>query len=899
MARSLRIALLLFGLVACAVAQEPGDDSPVLSADPKDAVTATSGQTDPKIATTDKEQASLDNLIQNAPKATVPAADVPVTTVAQCAKRSAARVGIEAPTLLCSQIFADAERNVLNPTDFKPEDPCMPQIAADNLAKKTFAEQANGLITAVKGLYDATNGFKLANTRWIARKDVAKRLVSLGAITRADGQKYSLDDCPGPLCWDQSVCLLPEEAQEMAQQTVLIGVVKTWDDQKPGGFAQLNAGHTQPPNGNKNFPSVCSTTYQNPETCPWMRPAHSKSPGCLQGVLVVNPNLPTCLRQGVFRTPGKQYPIHVRLSNSDGPMSAARRDMVLQNWCASDRLPNSRGFAVKVMGWRPDGNAGGDLGEFSSTKVDSFYPHNTVDFHFLLAKLHSLNVPVDRLFFHLGTLQATQELRINDSTCFDILGKIKEAVFADEGRFAALLGPAGAAQDAAKAAALNVLNGIAPSSAFQKLMVQQAAMAKEPFAKFVQGYLSDSLKLAMTDPFQEEWFSQSTYGFGRPADSAGKSLPDQYFPAKFKLEPCKPRAAADFTKRYAEIAKGNAGNWFDGAIAQQVADRLAASGACMAMKVQFWDADAVNAQGKKDAVDDDVEWQSQYQKDPIAYLLFPKGSKLIRKDPDTLCHDCVLGDGFRVVGAASGAAAVTLALRRNYMKECDMFQWAPWNHIDAHRPLGWTMGLRRIVYPAVFRDRQFRSNPTESKVTIASVGGEDRISRDIDSTEWAGFKLGGGLKWNGPTSEVTFADGTKINVAELFNAGDPAITALGDAKGLLKPLDAATRTAEIANAKTNAVASTTLVGRSSAREGELNSDNSTGTPAWVWVILVIGVLIAVALAIVGIAVIMRARANLALAAAQAQKSTLSAETQTRQNPYVRRASRRSRTNVKH
>jgi len=211
------------------------------------------------------------------------------------------------------------------------------------------------------------------------------------------------------------------------------------------------------------------------------------------------------------------------------------------------------------------------------------------------------------------------------------------------------------------------------------------------------------------------------------------------------------------------------------------------------------------------------------------------------------------------------------------------------------------MGLRRIVYPAVFRDRSFRNNPTEGKVVVTSANGEDRIGRDISSTEWAGFKLGGGLQWNDKTGEVTFkADGAKINVGELFNGGDATSLGLADQNGFLKPLDDATRTAEIANAKDNAVASTTLVGRSVNREDGLGSDGAAvGTPAWVWVILVVGALIAVSLSILGVAIILRARANAALAQSTAAP-TFAATEQHRKSPYVRKASsRRSRYGVKH
>jgi hypothetical protein len=66
------------------------------------------------------------------------------------------------------------------------------------------------------------------------------------------------------------------------------------------------------------------------------RDAHAKHHGCVKGTFEVNANLPQEARFGVFQ-PGKSYPVWARFSN------AVPRPV-------SDRIPDVRGFALKLMG---------------------------------------------------------------------------------------------------------------------------------------------------------------------------------------------------------------------------------------------------------------------------------------------------------------------------------------------------------------------------------------------------------------------------------------------------------------------------------------------------------------------------------------------------------------------
>ncbi len=66
-----------------------------------------------------------------------------------------------------------------------------------------------------------------------------------------------------------------------------------------------------------------------------LRAAHAKNHGILKGTLTVCENLPDHLRQGLFATP-RSYPIIVRFSTGFGDLR-------------SDRIPNPRGMAIKVL----------------------------------------------------------------------------------------------------------------------------------------------------------------------------------------------------------------------------------------------------------------------------------------------------------------------------------------------------------------------------------------------------------------------------------------------------------------------------------------------------------------------------------------------------------------------
>jgi hypothetical protein len=67
-----------------------------------------------------------------------------------------------------------------------------------------------------------------------------------------------------------------------------------------------------------------------------LRDAHAKSHGILKGELIVEPDLPDHLRQGVFAEPAR-YPVIVRFSTAPGDLQ-------------SDRVPSPRGMAIKLLG---------------------------------------------------------------------------------------------------------------------------------------------------------------------------------------------------------------------------------------------------------------------------------------------------------------------------------------------------------------------------------------------------------------------------------------------------------------------------------------------------------------------------------------------------------------------
>lgn len=69
---------------------------------------------------------------------------------------------------------------------------------------------------------------------------------------------------------------------------------------------------------------------------PALRDAHAKAQGCVRAEVVVLPNLPSALRQGVFGQP-RSYPAWIRFSNGNG----APQD---------DHTGDGRGMAIKLMG---------------------------------------------------------------------------------------------------------------------------------------------------------------------------------------------------------------------------------------------------------------------------------------------------------------------------------------------------------------------------------------------------------------------------------------------------------------------------------------------------------------------------------------------------------------------
>jgi len=70
-----------------------------------------------------------------------------------------------------------------------------------------------------------------------------------------------------------------------------------------------------------------------------VRAAHAKGHGILKGELIVDPDLPEHLHQGVFATPGMRYPIIVRFSTG-------------LNDVRSDNVKAALGMAIKVLGVR-------------------------------------------------------------------------------------------------------------------------------------------------------------------------------------------------------------------------------------------------------------------------------------------------------------------------------------------------------------------------------------------------------------------------------------------------------------------------------------------------------------------------------------------------------------------
>lgn len=73
-----------------------------------------------------------------------------------------------------------------------------------------------------------------------------------------------------------------------------------------------------------------------PGVRPMPRDFHGKAHGCLAATFTIDEHLPSEARHGIFKALGKTYQAVVRFSN-------ASRDM------GSDRLPNQRGMAIKVI----------------------------------------------------------------------------------------------------------------------------------------------------------------------------------------------------------------------------------------------------------------------------------------------------------------------------------------------------------------------------------------------------------------------------------------------------------------------------------------------------------------------------------------------------------------------
>ncbi len=84
----------------------------------------------------------------------------------------------------------------------------------------------------------------------------------------------------------------------------------------------------------KQFLKISAITYRDGGHA--MRPVHAKSHGFLDGELIVSPDLPPMLAQGLFSRPGT-YPVHMRFSTSPGDI-------------LPDDVSTPRGLAIKVLG---------------------------------------------------------------------------------------------------------------------------------------------------------------------------------------------------------------------------------------------------------------------------------------------------------------------------------------------------------------------------------------------------------------------------------------------------------------------------------------------------------------------------------------------------------------------
>ncbi|MBF0204527.1 MAG: hypothetical protein HQK67_09495, partial [Desulfamplus sp.] len=66
------------------------------------------------------------------------------------------------------------------------------------------------------------------------------------------------------------------------------------------------------------------------------RDAHPKNLGCLKAEFIVEPDIPTELKVGLFEFP-QTYPAWIRISSASGKIE-------------SDKVKDLRGFAIKIMG---------------------------------------------------------------------------------------------------------------------------------------------------------------------------------------------------------------------------------------------------------------------------------------------------------------------------------------------------------------------------------------------------------------------------------------------------------------------------------------------------------------------------------------------------------------------
>ncbi len=104
---------------------------------------------------------------------------------------------------------------------------------------------------------------------------------------------------------------------------------------------------------------------------PYRRDAHAKATGCLRAEFSVNGDIHPRFQHSIFSEPGKTYLAWIRFSNGD---------MVVQ----SDKKPDARGMAIKVMGVEgakiaPE-LAGPPVQDFIMTNTPAFFNRNIYDY---------------------------------------------------------------------------------------------------------------------------------------------------------------------------------------------------------------------------------------------------------------------------------------------------------------------------------------------------------------------------------------------------------------------------------------------------------------------------------------------------------------------------------------